>query len=86
MKENEQRLKQLAVAHTHDSELLHTLMENTPDHIYFKDTESQFIRINRSLAEQFGLKNPTDAVRKTDFDYFTREHAQQAYRDEKSGY
>lgn len=84
VKENEHRLKQLAVAHTQDSELLHTLMENTPDHIYFKDTESQFIRINRSLAEQFGLKNPTDAIRKTDFDYFTREHAQQAYRDEKA--
>ena len=84
VKESEHRLKQLVAAHTQDSELLHTLMENTPDHIYFKDTESQFIRINRALAEQFGLKNPADAIRKTDFDYFTREHAQQAYRDEKT--
>ena len=84
LKASEHRLKHLVEAHTQDSELLHTLMENTPDHIYFKDTESQFIRINRALAEQFGLKNPADAVDKTDFDYFTREHAQQAYHDEKT--
>ncbi len=84
VKESETRFQQLAAAHTQESELLHTLMENTPDHIYFKDTESQFIRINRSLAERFGVKNPADAVNKTDFDFFTREHAQQAYKDERT--
>ncbi len=83
LKESETRFRQLAVKHVQEGDLLHTLMENTPDHIYFKDTESRFIRINRSLADQFGLKNPTDAVHKTDFDFFTREHAQQAYQDEQ---
>ncbi|MDE0683518.1 MAG: PAS domain S-box protein [Candidatus Poribacteria bacterium] len=84
LKESETRFRQLAVKHVQEGDLLHTLMENTPDHIYFKDTESRFIRINRSLADQFGLKNPTDAVHKTDFDFFTREHAQQAYQDEQN--
>lgn len=84
LRESETRFQQLATKHTQESDLLHTLMENTTDHIYFKDTESQFIRINRSLANRFGLKNPADAVQKTDFDFFTREHAQQAYRDERS--
>lgn len=84
LKESETRFQQLAVKHVQEGDLLHTLMENTPDHIYFKDTESRFIRINRSLADQFGLKNPTDAVHKTDFDFFTREHAQQAYQDEQN--
>lgn len=82
--ESETRIQHLAAAHTQDSELLHTLMEHTPDHIYFKNTESQFIRINRSLAESFGLQNPAAAINKTDFDFFTREHAQQAYRDERT--
>ena len=84
LKESETRFLELAVKHVQEGDLLHTLMENTPDHIYFKDTESRFIRINRSLADQFGLKNPTDAVHKTDFDFFTREHAQQAYQDEQN--
>ena len=84
LKESETRFQQLAVKHVQEGDLLHTLMENTPDHIYFKDTESRFIRINRSLADQFGLDNPVDAVHKTDFDFFTREHAQQAYRDEQN--
>lgn len=84
LRENETRFQQLAVKHTEESDFLHTLMENTPDHIYFKDTESRFVRINRSLADRFGLKNPVEAVLKTDFDFFTREHAQQAYQDEQT--
>ena len=84
LKVGETRFQQLAVKHVQEGDLLHTLMENTPDHIYFKDTESRFIRINRSLADRFGLKNPADAVQKTDFDFFTREHAQQAYQDEQT--
>ena len=84
LKESETRFRQLAVKHVQEGDLLHTLMENTPDHIYFKDIESRFIRINRSLADRFGLKNPADAVHKTDFDFFTREHAQQAYQDEQN--
>ena len=84
LRENETRFQQLAVKHTEESDFLHTLMENTPDHIYFKDTESRFVRINRSLADRFGLKNPAEAVLKTDFDFFTREHAQQAYQDEQT--
>ncbi len=84
LRENETRFQQLAMKHIEESEFLHTLMENTPDHIYFKDTESRFVRINRSLADRFGLKNPAEAVLKTDFDFFTREHAQQAYQDEQA--
>ena len=63
--------------------LLHTLMENTPDHIYFKDTESRFIRINKSLADWFGLGHPEDAIGKTDFDFFADEHARLARADEE---
>ncbi len=83
VKEGEIRFQQLVVQHAQEGDLLHTLMDHTPDHIYFKNRESRFIRINRSLAEQFGLENPIDAVNKTDFDFFTREHAQQAYQDEQ---
>ena len=59
-------------------------MDNLPDHIYFKDRESRFIRINKALAEFLGLNDPAQAVGKTDFDFFTGEHAQQAYDDEQN--
>ncbi|MDE0087262.1 MAG: PAS domain S-box protein [Candidatus Poribacteria bacterium] len=84
LRENEKRFKQLAQTHAQESDFLHTLMDNAPDHIYFKDIESKFIRINRSLANRFGLKNPANAVGKSDFDFFTREHAQEAYQDERT--
>lgn len=84
LRENEMRFQQLAQTHAQESDFLHTLMDNTPDHIYFKDIESRFIRINRSLANRFGLKNPVEAIGKSDFDFFTREHAQQAYQDERT--
>ena len=63
--------------------LLHTLMDNIPDNIYFKDCDGRFIRINNSLARWFGLGNPQEALGKTDFDFFSEEHAQQAYEDEQ---
>lgn len=84
LQKSERRYKQLAQTHSQEVDFLHTLMDNNPDHVYFKDIESRFIRISRSLANRFGLKNPAEAVGKSDFDFFTREHAQQAYQDERT--
>jgi PAS domain S-box-containing protein len=64
--------------------LLQTLMNHTPDFIYFKDGESRFIKISQALARQFGLSDPEQAVGKTDFDFFSEEHARQAYEDEQA--
>jgi len=63
--------------------LVNSIMDNVSDHIYFKDLKSRFLRINRALALRFGLNDPTEAIGKTDFDFFTSEHAQQAYNDEE---
>jgi two-component system, sensor histidine kinase and response regulator len=62
--------------------LLGSLMENLPDNIYFKDRHSQFIRVSRAMADWFHLGDPSDAVGKTDGDFFTDEHAAQARSDE----
>jgi len=68
----------------HERYLLHALMDNLPHNIYFKDTESRFIRINQAMAHCFGLSDPAQAEGKTDADFFTEEHAQQARTDEQA--
>ena len=61
---------------------LHAMLDSSPDHIYFKDTKSRFLRINRALAAYFGLSDPSEAVGKTDFDFHSREKAEVRFRDE----
>ena len=63
--------------------LLKALMDNTPDHIYFKDADCRFIMISKAHAQAFGLSDPSQAVGKTDFDFFTEEHARPAFEDEQ---
>jgi PAS domain S-box-containing protein len=63
--------------------LLHTLMDHLPHAIYFKDSTSHFLRINKALAGYFGLSDASEAVGKTDLDFFSDEHALQAMADEQ---
>jgi PAS domain S-box-containing protein len=63
--------------------LMNTLINNIPIHIYIKDCESRFIMVDRGSAQSFGLNDPEQVVGKTDFDFFSHEHAQQAYEDEQ---
>jgi PAS domain S-box-containing protein len=75
----EQRTAELAEA----SGLLDAMLENTPDLIYFKNRESRFVRFSRAFAQRFAIADPKSIRGKTDFDFFSAEHAQVAYDDEQ---
>jgi PAS domain S-box-containing protein len=65
-----------------EEQLLRTLMENIPDSIFFKDTESRFVRVSNAWADRRKLSAPEETIGKTDFDFFPLQHAQEAFNDE----
>ena len=77
------QIEKMRKALFHEKELLDVLMDNIPDSIYFKDVKSRFIRINRAQVKALGITDPHQAVGKTDFNFFSEEHAEKAYRDEQ---
>lgn len=81
--ELEFRVKERTAALSEANAFLQTMMDNMPDHIYFKDADSRFIRNSRSQARLMGLSDPAQVVGKTDFDFFPIEHAQQSYDEEQ---
>jgi len=60
---------------------LNLLLENMPDIIYFKDKESRFLKVSNSLADKHKCA-VEDMYGKTDFDFFSFPHSQEAFNDE----
>jgi len=75
--------KQSEEALTRQHYILENLIENVPDHIYFKDRAIRFIRVNRAMVKVFGAGDPSELIGKGDGDFFTAEHAGLALADEK---
>jgi PAS domain S-box-containing protein len=66
-----------------DQRYLRALLENMPDNIYFKDLQSRFMRVSYAMSAKFGATDPEALVGKSDFDFFTPEHAQPAFDAEQ---
>lgn len=76
-------LKQAEAEVAETSILLETLLENSPDCIYFKDRQSRFVFFSKSFAKLFNVADVESLRGKTDFDFFLEEHARPAYEDEQ---
>ena len=66
-----------------DRQLLYALLETIPDHIYFKDKNSRYVRVNRAQADFLKLDDPKNAVGKQDFDFFPKEHVKPIFEMEQ---
>jgi PAS domain S-box-containing protein len=64
--------------------ILRTLIDNLPDFIYLKDTESRFITGNIAIARLTGATTPEELIGRTDFDFFPQELAVEYYTDEQT--
>jgi PAS domain S-box-containing protein len=67
----------------YERDLLETLLESSPDHVYFKDRDSRFIKSSRTMGERAQGRSLAEMVGLTDFDCFTEEHARPAFEDEQ---
>ena len=75
--------KQAEVVLMETSALLEALLQNTTDKIYFKDLQSRFVRFSQQCLEIFHLTQPAELKGKTDFDFFSEEHARPAFEAEQ---
>src|ERR1700730_5783178 len=66
-----------------DGVLLSALLDLVPGVVYFKDLQGGFVLINRAMAKVLKVGSPVEAVGKSDFDFFTKEHAGPAFADEQ---
>jgi PAS domain S-box-containing protein len=62
---------------------LRALVDNMPDEIYFKDSESRFLNLNQSVAKNLGVATPAQAMGKTDSDFFPADQAREFRADEQ---
>jgi len=81
--ELEDKRKQVEDLLEKERNLLRTLIDNLPDIIYVKDTESRFVTGNNAVAHLMGAATPDELIGKTDFDFYPEEIAHKFYNDEQ---
>ena len=60
------------------------LLQSTEDRLFFKDRESRFLLVSAGWLAALGNgRSLEEVLGKTDFDFFSRPHATQAYEDEQ---
>ncbi len=62
--------------------LMNTLLAHSPDLIYFKDSDSRFLRISDTLARHLGVDSAEDLIQKSDSDVFEGDQSGEYLADE----
>ncbi|MBN2520819.1 MAG: PAS domain-containing protein [Bacteroidales bacterium] len=69
---------------TFEKYLFDMLLENVPQRVLFKNRESKFIRVSRSLVKKIGVKDAKEVINKSDFDFLKPEFAEKTFQDEQN--
>lgn len=77
------RRKQAEAALAEEHGLLRTFIDNIPEAIYVKDTESRFLIANKVVADLMGT-TPDKLIGRTNFDFYSEELAREYYADEQA--
>ena len=75
--------KKVEAALAYERDVLQIFMDNIPDQVYFKDSESRFVRINQAQAHFLRVGSPEDAIGKSDLDFQNPEIARALLMQEK---
>ncbi len=67
----------------HEQNMLDTLLDNIPDYIYFKDTQSRYTRVNKAHAKGLGASSTKEPIGKSTYDYYTAEFAEKSHADDR---
>jgi PAS domain S-box-containing protein len=67
-----------------ERQALRALIDNVPDFMYVKDTESRFVVANATVVRSMRLKAPEELLGKTDLDFYPHELANAFYQDEQN--
>ena len=59
------------------------MMRSTSDSIYFKDSQSHFLFVSNAQLRRLNEKDMQAVIGKTDFDFFSEEHATKALHEEQ---
>lgn len=65
---------------THSAIALKYIINNLPEHVYWKDKEGRYLGCNLLQATDLNLKNPEEIIGKTDYDLSPKEKAD-AFRE-----
>ena len=66
-----------------DRVLVSSFLDNIPDHVYFKDRESRFVALSKSLVRYLGGKSAADIVGRTIADFFPPDHVRPIHDEEQ---
>src|SRR5438445_13173942 len=80
--ELDQRVRDRTAELAAERHLLRTLIDNVPDAIYAKDTESRYVLVNQAMAAGVDT-TPAELLGRTVFDCYPPEQAQRFFDDDR---
>lgn len=83
MERRNKELEEIQKKFDEERYLLNALLSSSNDRIYFKDLNSKFIRVSKSMITLFDKESESEIIGKSDFDFGFEEHAKVAFEDEQ---